>query len=538
MRWALIGLGGLLLLAVAFLAAVPYLVNAPKIQEAIAHSAGQALGRPVTFSSLSLALFPLPALKLTNLAVAENPQFGTTPFLTIQTGRMELRLWPLLRGRVEVTGLTLERPTVALIQAPGGQWNIASLGAHPGGAPSAAPKGGGGPPGLSSLLLLSRVRLVDGALRYEGRSKHGEPIEYRLEGLNLTVGGVGLGTPIEFRGETRLTPGELWIKIANGSLSLAAGRPLAESALKADVEVSAKDVAPLVRALLGPAPALAGPIQGALALSGTLASLAARGEIELSRLRATEHRPACPEPKTRSLALEAVRMPLSYTPSHLTSRPFSARLGSGAVRAALNLDLAPHPFLRLSEISINAVPLAPVLVDYLCQRYAVSGPLDHTGELTARPGDPWRSLAGEGKFRIGAGQVVGPDALALLSRVARIGSSLGSALDLELPQALFATPLEFDSITASYRIVDGRLTTQDFLYSSAQMKVAAAGDYWFSDGRMNLELALSSGKGQIRARVIGTAGSPSIQVRAPDRILETAPERLRRLLRGLTGPSP
>jgi hypothetical protein len=538
MKWVLIGLGGLLLLAVAGLAALPYLVNAPKIQATIAHSASQALGRPVTFSSLSLALFPLPALRLTDLTVAEDPKFGTAAFLTIERGRMALRLWPLLRGRVEVTELTLERPKVALIQEPGGQWNIAGLGAHPGGAPAPAPKGSGGQPGLSSLPLVSRVRVTDGALRYEVRSKQGAPIEYRLEGLNLTVSGVGLGAPIEFHGETRLVPGDLWIKIANGSLSLAVGHPLAESALSGDVEVSAKDIATLIRALLGPTPPLAGPVQGKLALSGTLAGLAARGELTLSRLRVTGYRPQCPEPKTRSLALEAVRVPLSYTPSHLTSRPLSARLGGGTATVALNFDFAPRPFLRLSEISIKALPLAPVLVDYLCQGYAVSGPLDLTGELAARPGDPWRTLAGEGQFKIGAGRVVGPLALALLSGVVRTGSSLVSVLNLELPQALFASPLEFDSITGSYRIVDGRLTTQDFLYSSSRMKVAAAGDYWLTDGRMNLDLAMSSGRGKIRARVTGSANSPSIQVRAPTTILETGPERLRGLFRGLPGSSP
>lgn len=543
MKWVLIGIGVLLLLAVALLLAVPYLVNTSKVQAAIAHSASQALGRPVSFASLSLALLPLPALRLTDLRVAEDPKFGPTPFLTVGEGRLGLRLWPLLRGRVEVTELTLERPRLSLIQESGGRWNIASLGARAGGA-SPAVKSDGAPPGRSLLPPISRIRVVDGSLSYQALSRRrggagsGTLFTFSLGGLRFTASGTGFGAPIHFDGETRVTPGDLRLKIEKGSLIPAAGLPLAESALKADVEVQAEDIAAFVRALPGPFPELAGPLRGKLALSGTVANLAARGELEFPKLKLTERQPNCPEPKTRSLTLEAVRFALTYSPFSLTSRPLSAGLGGGTATVALSLDFAPHPFLRLGEISIKALPLAPVLTDYLCQGYAVSGPLDLTGELTARPGDPWRTLAGQGQLRIGAGRVVGPAALALIGGVVRLGGAVTAVLNLDLPHSLFASPLEFDSITASYRIADGRLTTPDFLYSSARLKVTAAGEYGLADGRMNLDLVLTSGRSEIRALVTGSAASPSIRVRTPAKVLEAGPERLRRLFRGLTGQSP
>lgn len=541
MKWVLIGLGGLFLLAVAFLAALPYLLDAPKVQAAIADSASQALGRPVRFASLSLSLLPLPALRLTGLSVAEDPKFGTAPFLTVEAGRLRVRLWPLLMGRVEITELTFERPRLALIQAPEGRWNMASLGAPPGGTPAAG-KGGGAMRAGSLLPLVSSVRVVGGSLSYETRmpgypSKtdqpgSGTPITYRLEGLSLNARSSGLGAPISFEGETRITPGDLRLKIVGGSLAPEVGRPPMESAVRTDVELKADDVGPLVRALLGQGRELSGPVQGKLALSGTLARLAVRGELQLAKLRFTERRPNCPEPKTRNLTLEAIRFPLTYTPSRLTSDPLSARLGGGTATVAMTLELTPQPFLRLSEITVKALPLAPVMVDYLCQGYAVSGPLDLTGELAVYPGDPWRTLAGQGQLRIGAGRVVGPEALALLGGVARIGGALTRAVNLDLPPTLFTSPLEFDSITTSYRIADGRLTTQDFLYSSARLRVAASGEYGLTDGRMNLDLAVTSGRSQLRARVTGTTASPAIQVRTPQRILEAGPEGLRRFLRG------
>lgn len=534
MKWALIGLGALFLLVVGLLAAAPYLVDAPKVQAAVAQAASQALGRPVRFRSLSLSLLPLPALRLKELQVAEDPRFGAAPFLTVSEGRLGLRVWPLVRGRLEATELVLDGPRVGLIQEPSGRWNIQSLGARPAGAPTAV-KGVGAPSGGGLFPAVSRIRVAGGTLSYEARKKDGAPITYRLETLNFAASTAGPAAPVHFHGESRLTPGGLRLKIADGSLIPEAGRPLAESALKADVELSAEDIAPLLRAFLGPAREVGGPVRGKLALSGTPSRLAVQGELEFSRLRVSEHRATCDEPKTRSLTLESVRLPLTYSPFRLATQPLSARLGPGTAALALTLDFAAEPFVRFSEISVKALPLAPVLRDYLCHGYAVSAPLDLVGELAARPADLGRTLAGQGKLTVGAGRVVGPDALALVSGVVRAGDALSAVLNVDLPPALFASPLEFDSITASYRIVDGRLTTSDFLYSSARFKMAAAGEYGLADGRMNLDLALTSGSSEISARVTGTAASPAIRVRTPKRILEAAPSRLRELLRGLTG---
>ncbi len=123
---------GLLVLVAAI--ALPRLIDTPRVQAMIASSAAQAVGRPVKFASLSVGLFPLPSIELHKLEVAEDPQFGTTPFLTLETGRIYLKLRPLLTGRVEFGDITLERPRIALIQDAAGRLNVASL------APPAEPR--------------------------------------------------------------------------------------------------------------------------------------------------------------------------------------------------------------------------------------------------------------------------------------------------------------------------------------------------------------------------------------------------------------
>jgi hypothetical protein len=518
-KWVLIVVGAIVLLAVALLALVPYLVDLPRIQAYIADSAGQALGRPVRFGALSLSLWPLPAVVLRDLQVADDPRFGAEPFLRVGEGRFRLGLTPLLSGRVEFAEFTLERPRVRLLQDRAGQWNVAGLGA---GAAAASKTGRGAG---AAVAVVSRLRIVDGSLSYQSRAGAGPATAYRVDGLNLTVHGLGLNTPIRVQGEARVNPGAVSVKV-DGALTLPlGGAGWGAAPVKADVQIEARDLPALAGPFLGPERGVAGAVKGKVALGGTLGRLTLTGEFDAGRLTVTERRPGCPPPGTRQLTLESLRLPLTYDPARLTSRPLSLSLAGGSVALAANLAWEPAPQLSLTEIRIKALPLAPVLVDYLCQGYAVTGPLDFTGELSARPEDPWRTLTGQGQMRIGAGKVVGPAALALLANVTRMAGAISSVLNVDLPLSLFASPLDFQSITATYRIADGRVTTHDFLYTSERMKLAAAGDYGLADGRVNLDVTLSHGRGQIKAKLTGNAASPSIRV-VPGTLLRTEPEKI------------
>src|SRR5207245_44549 len=96
-------------LALVALVAVPFAVDTPRMQTLIASGASQALGRPVKFASISAAVFPWPAVELYALEIGEDPHFGTAPFVKLDTGRLTLRVRPLLRGRIAFGALTLAR---------------------------------------------------------------------------------------------------------------------------------------------------------------------------------------------------------------------------------------------------------------------------------------------------------------------------------------------------------------------------------------------------------------------------------------------
>src|SRR4029077_19868562 len=127
LKWGLGAAAILLVLLAGALVAVPFLVDMPRIQAYVASAAAQALGRPVKFSGLAVRVLPLPAIELRDLEVAEDPKFGTTPFLRLERGYIRLQLWPLLTGRVELGDIVLHKPVVTIVQAPDGRLNIASL---------------------------------------------------------------------------------------------------------------------------------------------------------------------------------------------------------------------------------------------------------------------------------------------------------------------------------------------------------------------------------------------------------------------------
>ena len=128
LKWLLIGVGLLAGLAVAAIVALPWLLDTPAVQAQVAQAVSHALGRPVRFASLSVSALPVPTVRLKDLRVAEDPAFGTDPFVTVGEGRVRVRLWPLLSGRVELADLTLMGPRIALVKDAAGRLNIASLG--------------------------------------------------------------------------------------------------------------------------------------------------------------------------------------------------------------------------------------------------------------------------------------------------------------------------------------------------------------------------------------------------------------------------
>jgi AsmA family/AsmA-like C-terminal region len=512
LKWLGILVAALVVLTVVAALALPRLIDTPRVQAMIASGAAQAVGRPVKFESLSASIFPLPSIELHKLEIAEDPQFGTAPFLTLETGRVYLKLRPLLTGRVEFGDITLERPRISLIQNAEGRLNVASL------APPAESKGAskpgrssGGASGGAAAAVVSRMKIDKGIITYVAHGKGPAETPYRVEDLSVTV--VNQGTQLGFKGALVVRPGDLTVNLADGIVAVNGAKTLVEAPVRGKIGIEAKDVEKLVAAAAGPRPTIAGPIKGDFSLGGTLGVPRISGNVELASLKVTQTNQACPEPKQRTLALGLLKMSgASWDGGRFQSRPVTTSVGNGPISANLTLTFEHGARVQLSDLAMKSVPAEKVLVDFLCEGYAVSGPLDLTGALSTNTSNLLNTLDGSGHLRIGPGRVVGPQALALVGVVMQVAGAASAVLAADVPKELKSNPVDFESIAGNYQIVNGVLSTKDLLYTTKTLKVGVAGDYGLPTGRMNLDLRIDHGRGEIRAKVTGNAASPSVRI--------------------------
>jgi hypothetical protein len=203
-------------------------------------------------------------------------------------------------------------------------------------------------------------------------------------------------------------------------------------------------------------------------------------------------------------------------------------VANGTVTFRLVVALGPPRIATLRDITVKGMQLEPVLVDYLCQRNAVTGPLDLTGEASLRLPDTLSTLNGAGRLSIGAGRVVGPDLLHAVTQALALTDLVSTTLDprsRSRPSA--GSPLNFDAITATYTVTNGVLRTDDLVYQARDVRVTGAGTYGLVDGRTAMDVTVSQGSNRVKARVAGAPGALTI---VPTDVWLKAPKDLRKTL--------
>jgi AsmA protein len=482
---------------------LPRLVDTARVRSLIVASASQALGRPVTFGSLEVAVLPWPSVVVRDLTVADDPAFGTGPFARLGEARVRLRLWPLLFLRAELGDVVLRRPEIQLAQSATGRWNFASLGVPPA-EPRRAPRTrSGGGTAAAGAVLASRVVVEDGVVIVERRGGR-----HRVEGLDVTVQPADAGR-LAFTAQARLTPGDLRLDITDGSLGVGGSRTLFDAPVAGRLRLRASELGPLIAATVGPQPEVAARLGATFTLDGTVGRPRVAGAVEVKDVTLARTSPECPEPRRRSLSLGPVTFAAAFEDRQATATSIAIPLAGGEIRAAVAAGLDSGR-LEIADLVVKGVAVERVLVDFLCQRYAVTGPLSHQGRATAQRRDPWSTLGGAGSVKVGPGKIVGPQAVALVDGIARLAGGV-SAL-LQGPGGGGPSPIAYDSITATYTVTRGVLTTRDLTLKGEAFQIAAAGRYTLASGALDFDTVVRHGGGTLRGKVTGTAAAPSIRL--------------------------
>jgi len=153
----------LLLLAVV---ALPFFIDTNRFRPMLESELSRALAREVKVGNLKLAIFS-GGVTADDLSIADDPAYGSTPFLHTQSLTLGVALWPLIVSReLDVTELTLEQPQIELVESAAGDWNFSSLGGK-----SAAPARPARP-GAGLDLSVKLVKIANGRLTFAQRNSN------------------------------------------------------------------------------------------------------------------------------------------------------------------------------------------------------------------------------------------------------------------------------------------------------------------------------------------------------------------------------
>ena len=137
-------------------------LRTPAFQEALLQRVRGFAGTDVRVKRVEVSL--LSGVTLEGVGVANPPPFAGD-LLTAEGFVLKYELWPLLRGRFEVERLALDRPQLSVLMDSRGGFNYERLGgARPAVATRGTPGGAAAPSVVPLRVVLSQLRVDDGAL--------------------------------------------------------------------------------------------------------------------------------------------------------------------------------------------------------------------------------------------------------------------------------------------------------------------------------------------------------------------------------------
>jgi len=112
----------LLVIVAAFI--LPYLISLDKYKGMVEKELGQALHRDCSIGRLRISILPTLGARIEDVVISNPPGFSQTPLLSLKSLKVRVKVIPLLYGRKEIAGLTLDRPVVFIEKDPQGRLNI------------------------------------------------------------------------------------------------------------------------------------------------------------------------------------------------------------------------------------------------------------------------------------------------------------------------------------------------------------------------------------------------------------------------------
>ncbi|HSA80002.1 MAG TPA: AsmA family protein, partial [Geminicoccaceae bacterium] len=174
---------GLVVVVIGAVVVIPFVVPTETYKRQLETQVERATGRTLTIAGpVEFSILPQLGLAAENVRFANPPGAAEADMASLKELQVELKLWPLLRGAVEVDRFVLVEPVIHLEVNPQGRPNWQLGGAEPAAEPTG--DAGGGPGVPVTELKLGDIRIVNGTVTYSDAA--GGSSE-RIEGINLSV---------------------------------------------------------------------------------------------------------------------------------------------------------------------------------------------------------------------------------------------------------------------------------------------------------------------------------------------------------------
>ena len=231
----LIGLASLIVVLTFALASIPFFVDANRLRNLLVPELEKSLNRKVAVQSAELTLLTGPGVRLKQVVIFEDPQFGPIPFLKVDALRVNLRLLPLLSGKVEAGSIQIINPTISLVKNRAGIWNFETLGQPSGGAKEQK-KTPSQPTSASVELAISALDFRNGTLSIRDDSKMSTGSESRYDQIDLQLEDLSATTVGQFSLQVRLPSSGAHLIKAQGRFGPVARSNLAKTNVDGKME--------------------------------------------------------------------------------------------------------------------------------------------------------------------------------------------------------------------------------------------------------------------------------------------------------------
>jgi AsmA protein len=191
-----IGLLIVLILVAGGILALPFLIDLNRYQDQYKPLIEDALNRKVQVQDIRMTIWPRIGARVAGFTVLDDPAFGSSPFASLASLDIGVKLVPLFSGKVEVEEIMLRHPVITVMKNRNGVLNVSTIGrtgiAVPK-TPSRAPiPSTEGPLKILALLAVDRVSIAGGTLNYRDQSAT-NPTEYIVQDMEILLEGVRLG---------------------------------------------------------------------------------------------------------------------------------------------------------------------------------------------------------------------------------------------------------------------------------------------------------------------------------------------------------